>query len=415
MYICLYVYTYLCLSYVYGAKDLIDPMEHEIFIVTGQNFDRTVSKFRTDHVASVLYYDDSPESKRLIDGIYNDIAKDLKGMVKVAALSCLEWPIFCKDNGIDTVPHIVVYPPNPMPSFKYDGEVTKKDVSNRLLSLIPDRHVSRLTAENVNEFLTKQVAIPKAILASEKNKIPVIWKAVANSFHDRLTFGFFTKEDAKLVDKFKVTKFPHVFLQKGDKPPQVYAGKVSFLQLHEWTNIHAETFVRGGGFADQNAPSEDAKPWLAETIPQVTDLSHQDICFKKKEGLCVIYLKEGNSLETSEESMLEGLKNKYTSNLSDRGTTFYWMWMDVNMEPNFKQLFDFEKYPSVVVFNPHKRLRFAKLDSSMTATEDTINSLLEKIIGGDARFVVVKGQKLPAFTKREAPADAKAKPKKDEL
>ena len=40
-----------------------------------------------------------------------------------------------------------------------------------------------------------------------------------------------------------------------------------------------------------------------------------------------------------------------------------WMWMDMKAEAGFKKLFDMEKLPNAVVFNPHKRLRFTKLDA----------------------------------------------------
>merc|ERR1711933_594418 len=96
-------------------------------------------------------------------------------------------------------------------------------------------------------------------------------------------------------------------------------------------------------------------------------------CFKG-EGLCVIYLKEGEITQV-EPAML----------------------------------------PSAVVFNPHKRLRFTKLDhgedNDVKGDESSLSNLMDKVLGGDARFTPVPGQKLPAWAVREA----KAKPGKKEL
>merc|ERR1712217_954481 len=113
--------------------------------------------------------------------------------------------------------------------------------------------------------------------------------------------------------------------------------------------------------------------------------SQQDICFKG-EGLCVIYLKDGD-LSTEETDMLTGLSKKFTSQLSDRGAKMKWMWLNTKIETEYRALFAPEAMPSAVVFNPHKRLRLTKL--------------LDKVLGGDARFKMVPGQKLPGWAKRD--------------
>lgn len=74
--------------------------------------------------------------------------------------------------------------------------------------------------------------------------------------------------------------------------------------------------------------------------------------------------------------------------------------MDLAVETGFKDLFEMEELPGAVVFNPHKRLRYTKLEGKATATG--IQQLIDKILGGDARFTMVKGQKLPAWAVRKA-------------
>jgi len=128
-----------------------------------------------------------------------------------------------------------------------------------------------------------------------------------------------------------------------------------------------------------------------------------DICFKG-EGLCVIYLKKG-VLSQEETDMLSGLSKKFTSQLSDRGAKMKWMWMDLAVETNYETLFEPAMLPSAVVFNPHKRLRFAKLDhgedNEVKGDEQGIAKLLDKVLGGDARFKMVPKQELPAWAKRD--------------
>jgi len=163
--------------------------------------------------------------------------------------------------------------------------------------------------------------------------------------------------------------------------------------------------VQGGGKEEESI--EDAKPWLVQEVPELTAKSQQDICFKG-EGLCVIYLKDGD-LSNEETDMLTGLSKKFTSQLSDRGAKMKWMWLNTKIETEYRALFAPEAMPSAVVFNPHKRLRFTKLsdDDEVKADVNSLTNLLDKVLGGDARFKMVPGQKLPGWAKRDDAAKKK--------
>merc|ERR1719213_417673 len=169
----------------------------------------------------------------------------------------------------------------------------------------------------------------------------------------------------------------------------------------------------GTGSAASEATIEDDQPWLSQEIPELTAKSSSAICFKG-EGLCVIYLKD-SAASQSEIDMLSGLSKKFTSQLSDRGAKMKFMWLNLGIETAFKDLFESSQLPSAVVFNPHKRLRFTKMDhgedGEVKGDEASLAKLVDKVLGGDARFTPVKGQKLPAWATR----DAKAKPAKKEL
>merc|ERR1719316_294953 len=149
---------------------------------------------------------------------------------------------------------------------------------------------------------------------------------------------------------------------------------------------------------------EEAKPWLVQEVPELTAKSGPSICFKG-EGLCVIYLKDGEASQT-EIDMLTGLSKKFTSQLSDRGAKMKWMWMNLAIETTYKDLFEPSQLPSAVVFNPHKRLRFTKMDhgedGEIKGDAAALTGLMDKVLGGDARFTIVKGQKLPAWAMRDA-------------
>lgn len=52
-----------------------------------------------------------------------------------------------------------------------------------------------------------------------------------------------------------------------------------------------------------------------------------------------------------------------------------------------------DKYPRLVVLNPGKRKRILPHDG--TIDETSITKTLDKILAGDAKFKIVKGNKLP--------------------
>merc|ERR1719456_1926298 len=174
-------------------------------------------------------------------------------------------------------------------------------------------------------------------------------------FRRTVKFGWVPESDQETVGSFKVSKFPSLMMFRGAK-------------------------------------------------------ADQDICFHG-EGLCVIYLKDGH-ISKEETDLLSGLSKKFTSQLSDRGAKMKWMWVNLAVETELNALFEPAMLPSAVVFNPHKRLRFTKLDhgeeNEIKGDAAGLTNLMDKVLGGDARFKMVPGQKLPKFAARDPPAAKKA-------
>jgi len=392
----------------------IEAMEHDIQQITQSNFDGVIGKFRDSSISSLwLFKDDDKEDKKFLSE-YNAVAKDLKGMAKITAINCNDWPIFCKKNEVKTTPKIMIYPMNPQPAFAYEGKMEAKVIAGRISKLFINMG-TLLTAENLDTFLTTDPTKPKVVLASSKKSPPTIFKALTTEtvFRRTVKFGFASESDTEVIQKLKVKKFPTLLLQRGQKSEikETYKGEMNFLAIKDWVNLHSESGMgdKSHSAAGVEETVEEAKPWLVQEVPELTQKSHQDICFKG-DGLCVIYLKDGE-VTTEEVDMLTGLSKKFTSQLSGRGTKTKWMWMNLKLEDKFRELFEPAMLPSAVVFNPVKRLRFTKLDhgedNEIPGNKQTISDLMDKVLGGDARFKQVPGQKLPAWAPRETPQKAK--------
>merc|ERR1712048_151799 len=373
-----------------------------------------IGKFRDSSVSTLWFYKDTAADKKFLEA-YNDVAKEMKGMAKVCAISCDDWPVFCEKNKITETPALMMYPTNPQPAYLWEGKMETKAISGRISKMIPD-FSTILKKDDADAWLTTDPTKPKILLFSNKKSPPTIFKALSSEtvFRRTVKFAFVSDDNEEVVGKFKVKKFPTIIMQRGGKAEvkETYSGDINFLSLKEWINLFSESGMGdkvAGGAGGQEESIEDAKPWLVQDVPELTQKSHNDICFKG-EGLCVIYLKDGE-ISNSEVDMLTALSKKFTSQLSDRGAKMKWMWMNLAIETSFKELFEPDQLPSAVVFNPHKRLRFTKLDhgedGEVKGDADGIGKLMDKVLGGDARFTMVKGQKLPGWAQRDAKKDGK--------
>lgn len=209
-------------------------------------------------------------------------------------------------------------------------------------------------------------------------------------------------EEETLKTKYKVTKFPtFLILKNGEKKPIVYDGDdFSYSALFEFINTYSETFV----FAQQEEPVESraSRPWLSEPVPFLSVQSANDICLKKDGVLCVIYaVPDAASSDAGVLLALDQVKDKFTSKI-ERGIVFNFMRLDVSAEPEFASVFNFEdgEVPGLIVLNPGKKKRYMKSEYPLTV--QGISDTLDKIIGGDARFKMVKGQKMPELTQEHA-------------
>lgn len=406
------IYFVWCLSVVKCA-DFLDPMKHDVQVFNVKNFDSKVKVFR-QHAVFLIYGFYSSDNrfrtsiKPFILGELNSAASELKGMIVVGIVDCSDWDDFCKQSMVKSTPVLLIYPPSPFPPFAYEGPMLKNDIVKKSLTLIPGENVAMVSKDNIDNFLTENPAIPKVLLFSEKTKPPALYNALSNSFIKKLSMGFVSvgkggqSAEATLVRRWKKghSQFPYlVLLRIGENKHHEYSGPIKFRDIHDWLNVFSETFVSGGGYSDSDT-TVTSQPWLIQKIPEITKASYNDLCFGKGKGLCVIYLKNGEKITNNEITMLEELSDEFTPHVSDRGINFRWMWMDVGIEKNFANLFGISNFPSLVVFNPFKRLRYTKLED-VEATKETIKHELNKIAGGDGKFTNVPGQKLPEFANRE--------------
>merc|ERR1719384_2674646 len=110
----------------------IDAMKHDIQQITMSNFDTIIGKFRDSSVSSLWFFKSDNKADASFLEEYNKVAVDLKGMAKICAISCSDWPIFCEKQGVKETPAVMIFPQNPIPAFKYEGKMESKALMGKV-------------------------------------------------------------------------------------------------------------------------------------------------------------------------------------------------------------------------------------------------------------------------------------------
>ena len=295
-----------------------------------------------------------------------------------------------------------MYPPFPVPIQDVAMESSFDDKKLRAAAgkFINNNSID-ITSGNHKTFVTEDIATPKVLLFTNSKKgTPFIFKALSSQFEKTLQFGLIRDSEDGLVKQYKVKKFPALFVVKDGKPIRFEEKEFSYNKIFEFINVYSQIFVDPTQKENQSEPKKSAaaKPWLIANVPLLTEDSGNDICLMKDGTLCVIMVvKDQSSVDQNALSEMNALGEAFESKIS-RGITFKFMQLDASTEPEFAKVFDLPEYPRVVVMNPGKRKRFIVHDGPISG--DGIEKTLNKILGGDARFKAIKGNKLPALVSK---------------
>ena len=120
-----------------------------------------------------------------------------------------------------------------------------------------------ITYLNVDSFLKDNPTKAKVLYITEGTKgIPFYLRALSHSFSGKLYFGLARKDDTKLMRKFKVNRFPKIFVFRDKTRPEIYKGKYEYIPMFDYLNIFQETFV----FGDVRDQQRDEEHTVADTV-----------------------------------------------------------------------------------------------------------------------------------------------------
>jgi len=393
---------------VVSSFEVFNPMQVPFVEITPKTWTQNLSRFRSeDYSQAVLFYAQNQDAKTYVKDTFAPLAKKMLQAVRMMALNCDDHASFCKDQDPAETwkkgPTVITYPPLPRPIKIMGPNASEKDIKKEVVGAIPRNNVTALKAATFDSFIDdpRSLTMPKVLLFADKASAPPSVHAVANAMNDRIAFGYInvTEEGSdKLQARIlkKDTDIPKLTLYKAKKI-EVFDGIISNAnEVFEWVNIHAETFVKGGGFSETEAPSQ---PWLDELIPQMNKESHGAICFKQS-ALCAVYVTPQTELTTSEQEMLETVMAEVTSSNS-KDAKLKFSWLSATSEKKAAAVLEVEHItaPHFLIINPNKRLRFT---SPVEAKTENILSEIENLNAGNQRFKAIKGKKIPTFSSNKS-------------
>lgn len=362
-----------------SSHEIYDALTTDVLVLTQSNWMNQVVKGRqTDKIFLVHFFNQDDGQSYKFSKEFIEKAAEYKGIIHLGFVNCSKQKQLCGKEAPKTLPALKLYPPNPNPTHDFELEL-KKSVGAAISHL--QYQVTEVTEETAPQFLSADVSLPKSLLFTDKPGIPLMYRALSSSFKNKIRFGIVRKDQADLVSTYNIKKFPTILVIKsGLKRPNYFTKEPTFKNLFEFMNIWSEQFVP----TDKDAKTE-SKSWLFEPLPELTSKSAGDICLNLDKTLCVI-LFSPDKPDADVVDNIKILKAEFTSKWENT-LAYKFMWIDSRKQSHWVRdlQVDGTDKMTVRVLNPGRRKRFVKMEDEYSY--DNLKRVLEKISGGDARFV----------------------------
>jgi len=361
--------------------------------LTAGNWENQVMRSRRKKdVWVVHFYKSNDGNSEAFSTEFKKTSENMDGILKFGGISCNENRVQCDKEGVQTFPQVIIYAPMPIPAIKWEGELNAKKIATTATHYVSNLS-TEVTDDNMEGFLKENAAMPKVLLFTDKTEgTPLMLKGLSVEFENKLSFGIVRKSQFDVTNKFSVKKFPTIILLKtGDRKPNVYDGKLNYKDLFQFCNVFSEQFVYGGG---SSADGAGVAPWLNEAVPEFFSKSSRDVCIGHDQTLCVILFTDSKPKQEVID-VLKDVRRAYDAK-GERAVHFKFMWLNVESQSDWKAKFENEHMNEVYVFNPGRRKRYLKHEG--VVTYNSLFGTLEKIVGGDGRFNMVKGNIVPEFS-----------------
>jgi hypothetical protein len=170
------------------CAELYDNNNSNVINLNKKNFDTQITLNRSKNIVSIVhYYKLDDQKSRGLKKEFENLAADYDLMFKVAAVNCKDFADICEKQDVREFPTIKVYPPLPAPIMNYEGKIETLSLVSYMGKFVGNK-VQELNNNNIDSFLTSDVNLPKCLLFTEKNGVPLIFKSLSVTFDVRINF-----------------------------------------------------------------------------------------------------------------------------------------------------------------------------------------------------------------------------------
>ncbi|KAL2161737.1 hypothetical protein VTH06DRAFT_8299 [Thermothelomyces fergusii] len=217
------------LSALPGAQAGLYSKKSPVLQVEAKDYDRLINK--GNYTSIVEFYAPWCGHCQNLKPAYEKAAKNLEGLVKVAAVNCdddANKPL-CGAMGVQGFPTLKIVRPKKGGGkpvvHDYQGQRTASAIVDAAVQHI-NNYVVRVEDKSLDGFLADKEK-PKALLFTEKGTTSALLKSIAIDFLDVITIGQVRNKETKTVETFGIDKFPTlILLPGGDAPHIVYDGEI---------------------------------------------------------------------------------------------------------------------------------------------------------------------------------------------
>eukprot|EP00461_Guttulinopsis_vulgaris_P000498 UN00498 len=246
-----------------------------VFELTQQNwpFAKTETEDDKDQIWLINFYSHDCGTCHEFSASYKQIAKELKGSVKVAAINCAQQDHICKRQGIESYPTIKVYPfhqhAHPV---AYTGRVEKQAVLDFANEHVPNFIVT-LTGDKIESTIQRlPTYLPQVFIIVNPNKKPLLSPTLitlARTMRTKFKFFAILNEPQKSEFQYFVQHFGEkapnkklIINQHTDKPQlfvhtpyQIlpYVGQLTAKAVSDHLNELSTTFKQKGYYSSEFA------------------------------------------------------------------------------------------------------------------------------------------------------------------
>ena len=113
---------------------------------------------------------------------YDEFTNEYQGIFKIGACDCDDEVQICSKEKVTTFPTVRIYPPQPIPAFDYEGELSIPKLINQGNTFLQS-NVAEINETNINTFIGENPSVPKVLLFTKKETgLPLMYKGLSLNF-----------------------------------------------------------------------------------------------------------------------------------------------------------------------------------------------------------------------------------------